>query len=50
MHIRSRSEEAQEIKKEVGKRDSWLNRFRRILIRWEKKLESYLECFTWLAG
>lgn len=50
-HIRSRGEEAQEIKKEAGKRarrwvvertHSWLNRFRRILIRWDKKPETYL--------
>lgn len=51
MHVRSRGEEAQDIKKKVGKKarrwvvertHSWLNRFRRILIRWEKKLENYL--------
>ena len=50
-HIRSRGEEAQELKKEAGKRarrwvvertHSWLNRFRRILIRWEKKPENYI--------
>lgn len=50
-HIRSRGEEAQEIKKEAGKRarrwvvertHSWLNRFRRILIRWDKKPETYI--------
>jgi putative transposase len=50
-HIRSRGEEAQEIKKEAGKRarrwvvertHSWLNRFRRILIRWDKKPEAYI--------
>jgi transposase len=48
-HIRSRGQEAQEIKKEAGKKarrwvvertHSWLNRFRRILIRWDKKPES----------
>jgi putative transposase len=26
----------------VERTDSWLNRFRRLLIRWEKKLENYL--------
>ncbi len=50
-HIRSRGEEAQEIKNEAGKRTrrwvverthSWLNRFRRILIRWDKKPEAYI--------
>lgn len=50
-HIRSRGEEAKEIKAEAGKRarrwvvertHSWLNRFRRILIRWEKKAENYI--------
>jgi transposase len=50
-HIRSRREEAQEIKQEAGKRarrwvvertHSWMNRFRRILIRWDKKPENYI--------
>ena len=50
-HIRSRSEEAQDIKQEAGKRarrwvvertHSWMNRFRRILIRWDKKPENYI--------
>ncbi len=50
-HIRPRGEEAQAIKREVGykarrwvveRTHSWLNRFRRILIRWEKKPENYL--------
>jgi putative transposase len=50
-HIRSRGEEAQAIKAEAGKRarrwvversPSWLNRFRRILIRWEKKAANYI--------
>jgi transposase len=50
-HIRSRSEEARELALEAGKRarrwvvertHSWMNRFRRILIRWEKKPENYL--------
>ena len=48
-HIRSRGEEAKEIQREAGKRarrwvvertHSWLNRFRRILIRWDKKPEA----------
>jgi putative transposase len=50
-HIRSRGEEAQAIKYQVGfkarrwvveRTHSWMNRFRRILIRWEKKLENYV--------
>ncbi len=50
-HIKARGEEAKELKAEAGKRarrwvversHSWLNRFRRILIRWDKKPENYL--------
>ena len=50
-HIRARGEEARKIKHEVGfkarrwvveRTHSWMNRFRRILTRWEKKLENYL--------
>lgn len=50
-HIRSRGEEAKELAAEAGRRarrwvversHSWLNRFRRILIRWEKKSQNYL--------
>jgi putative transposase len=50
-HIRSRGEEARALKREAGARarrwvvertHSWMNRFRRILIRWEKKPENYL--------
>lgn len=50
-HIRSRSQEAQALMQEAGKRarrwvversHSWMNRFRRILIRWDKKPENYL--------
>lgn len=50
-HIRARGEEAQELKQEAGKgarrwvverTHSWLNRFRRLLIRWDKKSENYL--------
>ena len=51
LHLRTRGEEAQAIKKEPGfkarrwvveRTHSWMNRFRRILIRWEKKPENYL--------
>ena len=50
-HIRSRGEEAQALKREAGQRarrwvvertHSWMNRFRRILTRWEKKAENYI--------
>ena len=50
-HIRSRGEEAQELVREAGRRarrwvvertHSWMNRFRRILVRWEKKPEHFL--------
>jgi transposase len=50
-HIRARGEEAKELAREAGKRarrwvversHSWMNRFRRILVRWEKKPEHYL--------
>lgn len=51
LHVRPRGEEAKDIKKKAGKKarrwvveraHSWLNRFRGILIRWEKKAETYL--------
>ncbi len=50
-HIRGRGEEAKELREEAGKRarrwvvervHSWLNRFRRLLIRWDKKPQNYL--------
>ena len=50
-HIRSRGEEAQAIKREAGfkarrwvveRTHSWLNRFRRILIRWDKSPDNYI--------
>lgn len=50
-HIRSRGEEAKAIAQEAGKKarrwvvertHSWMNRFRRILVRWEKKPENYI--------
>lgn len=61
-HIRSRGEEARAIRNHlrfkarrwvVERTHSWMNRFRRILIRWEKKLENYvgflhLAC-AWIA-
>lgn len=50
-HIRARGEEAQVLKRHAGARarrwvvertHSWMNRFRRVLIRWDKKGENYL--------
>ena len=50
-HIRSRGEEAKAIKREAGFRarrwvvertQCWMNCFRRILIRWEKKPENHI--------
>jgi transposase len=50
-HIRARGEEADAKRYVPGYRarrwvvertHSWLNRFRRLLIRWEKKVENYL--------
>ena len=50
-HIRARGEQAQAIKRQTRCRarrwvtertHSWMNRFRRILIRWEKKPQNYL--------
>ena len=64
-HVRSRGEEAKAIKREAGFRarrwvvertHSWLNRFGRILTRWEKRADTYramlhLACglITWRA-
>lgn len=51
LHLRTRSEEAQTVKEEAGHRarrwvvertHSWMNRFRRLLVRWEKKADNYL--------
>ena len=50
-HIRSRGEEAKAIKREAGfkarrwvveRTHSWLNRFRRILVRWDKSPDNYI--------
>ena len=50
-HIRSRGEEAHAIKREAGfkarrwvveRTHSWMNRFRRILIRWDKSADNYI--------
>jgi putative transposase len=50
-HIRTRGEEAKALKQEAGfkarrwvveRTHSWMNRFRRVLIRWDKKVRNYL--------
>ena len=50
-HIRCRGEEAKAIKKAAGFKarrwvvervHSWMNRFRRILVRWEKRADTYV--------
>jgi putative transposase len=50
-HIRARGEEAQALKRHAGvkarrwvveRTHSWMNRFRRILIRWDKSADNYL--------
>jgi len=50
-HIRPRDEEARDLARDANQRarrwvvertHSWMNRFRRILVRWEKKAENYL--------
>ena len=56
-HLKARGVEAEELKNMPGYRarrwvvertQSWMNRFRRILIRWEKKPENY-EAFLHLV-
>jgi putative transposase len=58
-HIRARGEEARAVKREAGfkarrlvvkRTHSWLNRFRRILIRWEKRAEFYLAMLHLACG
>ena len=50
-HIRARGEEAKALQQDAGFRarrwvvertHSWMNRFRRVLIRWDKKVCNYL--------
>jgi len=58
-HIRARGEEASRLKKRAGfkarrwvveRTHSWMNRFRRILIRWEKKAQNYLALLHFVCG
>jgi putative transposase len=58
-HIRARGEEAQAIRREAGfkarrwvvvRAQSWMNRFRRLLIRWDKKPDNYLGFLHFACG
>ena len=58
-HIRARGEEAKLLKKGarfkarrwvVERTHSWMNRFRRILVRWEKKVENYIVMLYLVCG
>jgi putative transposase len=58
-HMRPRGEEAKAIKWEAGfkarrwvveRAHSWMNRFRRLLIRWDKKPENYLALLHFACG
>jgi transposase len=57
--IRPRGEEAKAIKREAGfkarrwmveRSHSWMNRFRRLLVRWDKKPENYLALLHFSCG
>jgi transposase len=58
-HIRTRGEEAQALKREAGEKarrwvvertHSWMNRFRRVLVRWEKRADTYLAMLHLACG
>ena len=58
-HIRARGVETQAMAREAGKKarrwvversHSWLNRFRRILVRWDKKPDNYLAFLHFACG
>jgi transposase len=58
-HIRRRGAEAKAIQREAGfkarrwvveRAHSWMNRFRRLLIRWDKKPENYLAFLHFACG
>lgn len=58
-HIRLRGEEAQEIKKTARKKarrwvvertHSWMNRFRGLLIRWTKRVDTYIALIHLACG
>lgn len=58
-HIRARGEEAKAIKSRRGfkarrwvveRSHSWMNRFRRILVRWEKRADTYVAMLYLACG
>ena len=58
-HIRTRGEEAQALRADASKKarrwvveraHSWMNRFRRLLVRWDKKPENYLAFLHFVCG
>ena len=58
-HIRSRGEQAKALRRDAREKarrwvaertHSWLNRFRRILIRWEKKISNYVALLHFVFG
>ena len=58
-HVRSRGDEAKAIKQVAGfkarrwvveRAHSWMNRFRRLLIRWDKKPQNYLAFLHFACG
>lgn len=58
-HIQSREKEAKAIKKKAGfkarrwvveRTHSWMNRFRRILVRWEKRADTYIAMLHFTCG
>lgn len=58
-HVRSRGEEAKALKRAAGfkarrwvveRSHSWLNRFRRLLVRWEKKAQNYTAMLHFAFG
>jgi len=58
-HMRARGEEAQALQTEAGCRarrwvveraPSWMNRFRRLLVRWDKKPQNYLAFLHFACG
>lgn len=59
LHLRSRGEEAKELKRKPGVRarrwvvertHGWMNRFRRILIRWETREDTYVAMLHFACG
>lgn len=58
-HIKARGEEAAEKKSEPGfkarrwvveRTHGWMNRYRRLLIRWEKKAQNYVALLHFVCG